>query len=465
MRRPTGGSPATCRSLNRRRSRIDSSTLTGREEGCRWFEPRVPSADNSQRAEACSRAGGSWVAEQRRVLRVAFFSAEEFQLEYASNLEHGGVFIANEEAASPREPVLVEMLLTGCPQTIRLEGEVVHIVPPEMAEAGGVPGVAVQLCCTQTALRAALEPFVKAAGEPPHQKPDSGRRRAPRAPAQVPIRIEAPGKSIIGHSRNLSQVGVLVSVHGDELPVGTRIQISIEHPTGDESFQVGATVTRQLANDEGVMALAVEFDPNEEQRDGLRHFISDLQSHEHTRRLGGIHGSITEGGPDSLIQMLGQTAPIGTLTITRGDEEAIVGFEAGMLQYVRLGTVTGLKALARLLDWTEGSFEFHARLEPVAFSDVETALETAVFQALIKRDELRGLDRGALSMQDPLRFVTRPVGPGGESLSKCEETVLTLAGDGLSVGRIVDLIPEPDVDVLRAIMFLIDLGSLALPPR
>jgi hypothetical protein len=31
-----------------------------------------------------------------------------------------------------------------------------------------------------------------------------------------------------------------------------------------------------------------------------------------------------------------------------------------------------------------------------------------------------------------------------------------------TVGRLVDLIPDADVEVLRAVMFLIDLGSIAV---
>ena len=406
--------------------------------------------------------GGVLVTKEKRVLRIAFFSAEEFQLEYASNLEHGGVFIATEEPATVRELVVVEMLLTGCPHTIRLEGEIVHIVPPEMASAGGVPGVAVQLSCTQTALRAALEPYLTAAGEPPRKKPEEGRRKAPRAPAQVPIRIETPDRTIIGHSRNLSQVGVLVSVHGEELPVGSQILITIDHPISDDSLQVGATVTRQLANDEGVIGLGVEFDPKYEECEALRKFIADLQSVEHTRRLGGIHGAITEVGPESLLQMLGQTAPVGTLTMTRGDEEAIAGFEAGMLQYARLGVATGIKALSRMLAWNDGTFEFHARLEPVESSTAACSLDGAIFEATASLEELRSLDLGALAMNDRIRFVSGPVGPGGESLSKCEQAVLSLAMENHTVGRLVDLIPDADVEVLRAIIFLTDLGSIAV---
>jgi hypothetical protein len=65
-------------------------------------------------------------------------------------------------------------------------------------------------------------------------------------------------------------------------------------------------------------------------------------------------------------------------------------------------------------------------------------------------------------MSDVVRFVSGPVGPGGDSLSKCEQAVLTLAMEDPTVGRLVEMIPNPDAEVLRAILFLIDLGSITI---
>jgi Tfp pilus assembly protein PilZ len=402
------------------------------------------------------------VKSAAQVLQVTFSSAEEFQREHAANLVNGGVFIETAEAAELRETVTVELRLAGCSDIVRLDAEIVHIVPAEMAGAGAKPGVAVQFCSTQTALRAAFEPFIQAAGVPEQAPADPGRRRAPRCPAQVPIRLELADRALVGHTRDISQVGVLISVRGDDLPVGTRLVLTIEHPNSHESMTVNATVTRQVANKNGVMALGIEFDPAPEQREDLRSFVGDLQSTEHTRRLGGIQGSIEELGIQNLIQMLGNMAPSGTITARHGDEEAVVGIEGGMLQYVRLGTVSGPKALSRLMGWVEGTFEFHARLEPVESPDEPQPLDAAVPQATQKLDELVSIDLDALPMDARVRFKSEPAGPGGESTSKLEQSVLDLARSEHTVGRIVDAIPEFDVDVLRALSFLADLGSIAI---
>lgn len=405
------------------------------------------------------------MAARSRVFKLEFASAEEFQREHSANLVNGGVFIATGEPATLREVVSVELALAGASGKVRLGGEIVHIIPPEMAEAGAVPGVAVQFAGTQTALRATLEPLVQAAGALRPEPPESGRRKAPRVPAQVPIRIKAQGISLSGHTRDISLCGVLVSVPGDSIPVGTRVQLTIAHPTNGESLRVDATVTRQVASKGGAVALAIEFNPAPERQDEVHRFIADLQSAEHSRRLGGMHGSLAEIGPQNLLQMLGKTAPRGTLTVTHDNEEAVIGFEGEMFCYARLGPISGLKALTRVLGWEEGSFEFHARLEPTMAEDSPMLLDAALLESTRNLDELRTLDHSVLPPDAIVCFHSVPAGPGGADTSKVEDAVLDLSRGEFTIRRIVDMIPEPDVEILQALTFLADLGSVIIVPR
>ncbi len=401
-----------------------------------------------------------------RIFQLEFSSTEEFQQEHSANLVNGGVFIATEEPATVRDLVSVELSLAGESVKVVLDGEIVHIIPPEMAEAGAVPGVAVQFAATQTALRATLEPLVQAVGGMPCPEPsDSGRRKAPRVPARVPIRIKAPGVSLSGRTRDISLCGVLVSVPGDSMPVGTQVQLTIAHPSNGQSLDVDATVTRQIASKGGAVALAIEFNAPPERQDEMRDFISDLQSAEHSRRLGGMHGSLTEIGPQNLLQMLGKTAPCGTLTITHDNEEAIIGFEGESLCYAKLGVISGLKALTRVLGWEEGSFEFHARLDPSMSEDSPMRLDAALLSATRDLDELNTLDLSVLPPEAIVRFQSAPAGPGGEESSKLEDAVLDLARGEFTIRRILDMIPEPDVEILRALTFLADLGSIVIVTR
>jgi hypothetical protein len=255
---------------------------------------------------------------------------------------------------------------------------------------------------------------------------------------------------------------VLVSVPGDTAPVGTKVQLAIDHPTSGESLQVPARVTRQVESQGGVVALAIEFEPPPEQQEEVRRFIADLQSAEHSRRLGGMHGSLAEIGPPNLLQMLGKTAPSGTLTLTRDNEEARIGFENQLLRYAQLGAISGVKALARAMAWEDGAFEFHARLEPSEVEEPPISLDAALLDATRLNDELARMDRSALPDDATLRFRSAPAGPAGAQTSKLEDAVLDLARGEFTIRRVVDMIPEPDVEILRAIAFLADLGSIAI---
>jgi len=124
-----------------------------------------------------------------------------------------------------------------------------------------------------------------------------------------------------------------------------------------------------------------------------------------------------------------------------------------------------MKALTRVLGWEEGTFEFHARLEPVVSEDAPMLLDAALLEATRNLDELGMLDLSVLPPDAKVCFESTPAGPGGAEISKVEDAVLDLARGEFTIRRIVDMIPEPDVEILRAITFLADLGSVTIVTR
>ena len=50
----------------------------------------------------------------------------------------------------------------------------------------------------------------------------------------------------------------------------------------------------------------------------------------------------------------------------------------------------------------------------------------------------------------------------GQNPSKLEAAVLELAGAGFTVQRILDVIPEPDLDIYGALECLVDAGAIAV---
>jgi Tfp pilus assembly protein PilZ len=386
---------------------------------------------------------------------VSFESAEAFQREYAANLVNGGVFVASDELLELRTRVQVKLLLRFCGKQIGFAGEVVHQVTPEMAKLGAPAGVAVQFDKPAHQVREWLEPLRAASGAPEHSLPRSGKRDAPRTPARVPARVAGADAELAGHTRNLSRSGVLVSVPGQGVPVGEKVQLSLSHPTSGESMDLEGVVVRQIEEDGGGSALGIQFVPCAE----TERFVEGIQSAEHMRRLGGISGAIAELGVVNLLQMFAATAPAGTLTLRSGEHEGVIGFEGGLLRFVHLGGVSGRKALTRLVSWSEGSFEFHAHLDAMESLEVPLPLEAALLEAAVEQDEFGRSDRRCFRNDATPRVAD--AGANHDDLSKVEAAVLDLARAGFTVRRIVDFIPEPDSEIYSALEALSERGALS----
>jgi Tfp pilus assembly protein PilZ len=397
------------------------------------------------------------VAKSIRVLRISFPDAEAFQREYLQNLVNGGVFIPTIQGFELREAVRIEIVLPFCKKNLWLNAEVVHRVPREMAQVGATPGVAVQFEGSVKEIRTRFDPLVTACGATVHQPVDSGRRRHPRMAARVAARIEGDGQKITGHTRNLSRSGALVAVQGEGPAVGDRVRVTIEHPTTGEQMEVEARVARQVETAGAVAAVGMEFEAPAGRRNEVERFVEDVQTAEHTRRLGSIRGAISALGAQDLLQMFGTSASVGTLIFQAGENEASVGFEGGMLRFARLGPATGMKALVRMLTWKEGAFEFHARLDPVPHPEAPLPLEAALIDAVRQIDEGNRFDQRRFPPDAKPRVHDVAI----DSKGKTAEAVLDLARAGFTVQRILDVIPEPDPEIYAALAQLLDAGAIS----
>jgi len=399
------------------------------------------------------------VAGDNRTLRVSFESDEAFRREYESNLCNGGVFIPGEESFELREIVRIEVQLSYVDRAIGLDAEVVHIVPPEMAQMGGTPGVAVQFKGNVADVRATLEQLVgqelPTSVATPAPRPEASKRTAERSTARVAARIDGGEAVVDGCTRNLSRTGVLVGVQGESVPVGENVQLTLKHPTTGEEMGVQGRVVREVRSGGEVSAVAIQFDPEESARDSVEEFVNEVQNAEHTRRLGGITGAIEELGPQNLLQMFATTAPKGTLYLRKDQEDGMIGFEGGLMRFCCLGSATGMKALVRMLSWRDGAFEFHAHLEEVKTADPPLPLEAALLDAVRQVDEDRPVESRRFSLQTHFT-VNEGADRCGSQLDKLEAAILDLARAGFSVQRMLDVIPEPDPEIFRSLESLAD---------
>jgi hypothetical protein len=423
-----------------------------------------------------------------RRLTLAFAEPRQLVAEFGRNIVKGGAQIPSDLVLDPREYVEVEFSFRWCDSALVFEAEVVFC-------GGGQ--VAVQFRKPASELRADLAPYMvladkKAEGSPvvgaaargrsPRQEPDPGaktaprlaapgraptpgdplaavddRRKASRAVARVPARLQATHVALEGRTRDLSESGVLISADASDLPLGKAVELELRHPESGERLSVRGRVSRHVETEGTVAAVGVHFDPPPERASELRNFVSDVKRAESERARSGISGRIEELGIANLIQMLGQSSPLGTLTATHGNEEATLAFQDGALRYALLGSARGVKALARVLQWSNGMFAFTRSVDGITDEPDPIPLQNALLEAARQVDEAARAAR--LDMKQ--RFeVARGALPTAGELDKLEEAVVDLAAAGLTVRRMIDVIPDSDAAVQAAICALLERGVL-----
>jgi Tfp pilus assembly protein PilZ len=451
-----------------------------------------------------------------RRLRLPFADAAEFREEYERNIVNGGAFIRTAEEFEVRELAEVEIELGFCGDSVVLEAEIVHFVRAEQADSEAAVGVAVQFLEPAPLLRDTLQRFigedtsaeaddaepaeedlldhddipsfeleespeedhVEEVSEEPIFDPSEvdlpqsreeedpfaaapDRRKAPRIRTRVQARVDANSMSLEGHTRDLSRTGALISADASGLPIGKAVTLELVHPVTGEELEVEGAVSRHVETEGTVAAVGIEFGP-EASDDGVAAFVEDAGQVESERQRAGIYGAIGELGMATLLRMFALHARRGTLTVITGVEEGSIGFENGILRHMRVGEVRGVKALSRFLSWDRGNFEFHARLDPADGEPVAVAVEEAIQEAIRQREDM--IRAELTDMLDPAACfaIDAEALRGEKGLNKTEEAVLDLVAARFSVRRILDVIPQPDAEVIEALRSLLD-GAIIRP--
>lgn len=439
-------------------------------------------------------------AATARRLHLVFDDSKTFLAEYARNLSRGGAMLASRDAFDMREVVDVVVEANFAGAKLVMPAEVVH------AASGSV---AVQFLIEAPELRARLDPLreraeQECAAEVPAAEAGAGdiefdadgfdaagfdldadaaqvpdfeptgvpsdddvdpndrtyRERAARAATRVSVQVKGPtGKSLRGRTRDVSHTGVLLSVDGEELPIGRDVQISLVHPDTGEQLDVPGKVVRHLAGDGVVGAVAVALTPGERSPE-VERFVADIKAADAEAQRGGIRGPLEELGGASLLQMFAALSKRGTLTVSHGVEEGCVAFEQGMLLFAQVGSVSGVKALARILSWRDGFFEFRAHVDPLEGAKPGMSMEAAILDAVRVLDEGNRLSSPQLSPATRLDLARDRLETSGAPLGKVEQAVLELAAAGFTVRRILDVIPEDDASIRVAIAALVERGLL-----
>ncbi len=426
-------------------------------------------------------------------IQIRFDSSESLRAEFEKNITNAGIFIPTEAQFEIRQRVVVDIVLGfagAWDASLSLDGEVVHCIGPEMAASGAVPGVAVQFEASTLNLAELFAPLL---GEKklPASGADTqgeGRRGAARESARVSVRvIPASSPPFEATSRNLSSTGILLSMRDDVLSVGEVVRVCLSHPSGDPSVEVDGRVVRQIKNKTGrIAAVAVVFDENQAAIPHVFEVINALCHVAQRGRLGGISGSIADVGFASLLQLFGGSAPCGTLVVDRDGEQGWVAFADESLLGAELGALKDQDALAAMLDWPDGHFEFEAVADELLLDVAKRRpLAVAILEAMCTVDERNSggrtsgggdpVEQTSVMELDESHVACLQLGSDtilevdskledmlGSALDKLERTILDLVKSAMPLGKLVQSIPEDEERIHAVVGGLVDSGIIRL---
>jgi len=112
-----------------------------------------------------------------------------------------------------------------------------------------------------------------------------------------------------------------------------------------------------------------------------------------------LKGTLADLGIVDLVQIPFVGRRSGELVVTGHDSEAKLYYDRGSLVHAAVDDAVGCDALVRIVDWTDGDFEFKADVETPERS-LDMDLHLAIMQALKIRDEMKR-EAEALGEEDP----------------------------------------------------------------
>jgi Tfp pilus assembly protein PilZ len=394
-------------------------------------------------------------------LLVRFESPDDFRDAFHQNISRGALFVPTAEPYAPHQTVEVTLDLAFCKAELSLSGEVIVVVDPALARAGATTaGVSLRLSGSSSALRERLEDLTGLDLAPVAPPNLADRRRSTRSDSDADIVVTTPDGEFSGATANICYTGVLALIPVVAIPVGTVVRVHLSNPTVELDLTVDGKVIHRRRCDGGVMAHGIQLHYPADRIDEVMAFIEFLQSFDRARRLAIVSGEIDASGLGAVLDMFVNTAPSGTVCVSRGEDEGKIVFSENYILRCTVGMVSGMKALARLVRWTEGRFEFHHDLQLPGEPDDPQPFDAAMMVASIQADELARIGFDASAASDTFRVDPEARKTHYESLTDLEREVLECAAEGFSVGAVSDVVTAPDADTYKAFAVLLDLGVI-----
>jgi hypothetical protein len=180
----------------------------------------------------------------------------------------------------------------------------------------------------------------------------------------------------------------------------------------------------------------------------------------------GLSGHTDLIAMSDLLQMLSMNGRSGTLHLW-GESVARVYFGSGRILNAETQSLTGEKALFRIMAWPSARFEFEPgdpahRIETV----IAGATSMILMEGFAHLDELRDLVAGLPPSDTRLRIRrARAHEIDSMDLSTTQRIILrAAAGRGATMAQIVDMVPEKDLVAYRVLSDLLRKGLLETMP-
>jgi hypothetical protein len=152
-------------------------------------------------------------------LHLVFDDPDSFLKEFEHNIAMGGAFLPTADPLELRSFVDVEFVLSYCDESVILEAEVVHLIPPERALNPGDVGVAVSFRKPASELREMFKPYLgEEAAEPTQtgETPDERADEDPDSLADLPMEKPCSSAHYPPNTRfDVVPHGITPSLHSD----------------------------------------------------------------------------------------------------------------------------------------------------------------------------------------------------------------------------------------------------------
>jgi len=176
-----------------------------------------------------------------------------------------------------------------------------------------------------------------------------------------------------------------------------------------------------------------------------------------------MSGRLEEVPIPDLLQLFSSSRRSGVLTIRGPQGQGRIRLREGNVFHAGIGEhddLDPMKALCRIVGWTEGDFEFAAPDPHDDFMlELEDSTENLLVQAMYQLDEFRRL-KTELPGPEARLEVPRPLQEPLSRLDGLALDILQLAHNEERVPRVLDLSPGTDYETASAILDLLTRGYL-----